>query len=88
VVLLLVNLQKINKEDPINKTNQQKIQHKGKGKVNLTHIVVQEFARPAEVLPHADPAVGAHLRDLVTQKFIQIHDRGSRRGKRCNLNEN
>uniref|UniRef100_A0A0A9BIK3 Uncharacterized protein n=1 Tax=Arundo donax TaxID=35708 RepID=A0A0A9BIK3_ARUDO len=29
----------------------------------LVHVIVEEFARPAEVLPHANAAVAAHLRN-------------------------
>jgi hypothetical protein len=36
--------------------------------VLLVNIIVEELARPAEVLPHADSAVAAHLRNLKNRK--------------------
>lgn len=41
----------------------------------LVNIVVQEFARPAEVLPHADAAVDAHLRDRLLGVTDETYNR-------------
>lgn len=41
----------------------------------LVNIVVQEFARPAEVLPHADAAVGAQLRDRLLGVTDETYNR-------------
>jgi hypothetical protein len=44
--------------------SQQQIQVNENSLRSASHVIVQEVAGCAEVLPHADAAVAAHLRDL------------------------